>query len=82
MNRVWIEIEALDDGENQKRADQVNAMISRLHANDEDRKLMMIFEWSDHHGRYLLHMGPSGSFKVLEDNGEWFNLDYFAGVED
>ena len=78
-NRVWIEIEDINDGENQTRADKINAMISKLHHNDEDRKLQMTFGWSERHGKYILNMGPSGTFKVLEDNGEWFSLDYFAG---
>jgi hypothetical protein len=79
MNRVWIELDNNGDAvENEVRAALVNQMIAKLHHNDEDRKLQMTFQWSPHHDRYISMHGPSGSFKILDDNGEWFNLDYLA----
>ena len=82
MNRVWIEVDNTTDAENEERASLLNKMISTLHHNDEDRKLQMTFEWSKHHAKYIINLGPSGSFKVLEDNGEWFSLDYFGATPD
>ena len=65
MNKVWIEVDNTTDAENEERASLLNKMISTLHHNDEDRKLQTTFEWSAHHGKYILNLGPSGSFKVV-----------------
>ena len=79
MNKVWIEIQIGTDAENEERANLLNKMIGKLHHNEDDRKLQQTFSWSKHDQKYHLRLGPSGMYRTLEDKGEWFNLDYFAG---
>ena len=80
MNKVWIELEVGTDAENTERAELLNAMLAKCHHNDTDRKLQQILTWWKPDQRYHLKLGPSGTFESLENNGAWFNLDYFAAT--
>lgn len=73
MNRIWIELEKPRDAvHGEEICALANRALRRLSGDSRTRA----FWWSVHENRYCL--GDDGGYKVLEDNGEWFNLDYLG----
>lgn len=74
--KVWIELERTPDHAfNEHQAELANRMLARL-ADPKDLPLNAGFSWSQHENRYR-YGGPMG-YRVLTDDGEWFNLEYFG----
>ena len=74
--KVWIELERTPDHAfNERQAGLANKMLARL-ADPKHLPLSAGFRWSKHEGRYI-YGGPMG-YRVLNDDGEWFNLEYFG----
>ena len=72
-SRVWIELvkpESKEHGEEQCRL--ANNMLNRLGAKGQS------FFYSTRDNLYCLESSGGGTYTVLEDNGEWFSLDYFG----
>ncbi len=92
QDKVWVEIEPPKGfGDEaikiaQERCDKVNAMLLKLGCEPQC-KFAVNEGWlsggsyagpSWATNAYWFVTGPSGGTKSLPDNGEWFNLDYFA----
>jgi hypothetical protein len=76
MQRIWIELEKPADAADAKiKCDLVNNMIKRL-ADPADMPHLLEFRWSEHDQLY--RYGGVHGWTVLEDNGEWFNLEYLG----
>jgi len=74
-NRVWIEIEKSDDDKvNKKRAELFTKMINRLRGDDAEVKAE-VFWYKEKH-KFAYSSDHLGSCHTLDDNGEWFNLDF------
>jgi hypothetical protein len=92
QDKVWIEIEPPKGfGEEaikiaQERCDKVNAMLLKLGCEPFYRFAVNTGWLSDGHHKgpswaknaYWLMRGKNAPRLSLPDNGEWFNLDYFA----
>jgi len=73
--KIWIELERTPSAEfNQRQAELANKMLKRL--SEPGDPTNRGFNWSKHEGRYT-YGGPMG-YRVLTDDGEWFNLEYFG----
>ena len=82
QNRVWIQVELPENPvdehyfrEADERAAQFSEMLKRLGMN------YTYIEFDRKHFRYASVCRESGSFKILEDHGDWFNLEYFGRKE-
>ena len=72
-SRVWIEIdkpESKEHGEEQCRL--ANNMLKRLGARGQS------FFYDKRTEGYSLETSLDGCYTELEDNGSWFNLEYFG----
>jgi hypothetical protein len=70
-NRVWIELErSRDQNLNIQRAALATNLIQRLGSKSE-------FYWDEEKGLYGLRR-EGGEFTELNDNGQWFNLEFFG----
>ena len=76
---VWIELQKPDENYTGKEiADNANRMLKRLGVNDgkfqyNDPK----YKSSNYMGCLYIYNSDVG-ISGLEDNGRWFNLDYFG----
>jgi|TARA_R100001530_G_C4189740_1_gene121815 phosphoglucomutase len=68
--KVWIELEVDDSPE--KTAEAANRMMRRL-GFDYD-----VFWWHEKEGSFCGNQSAAGNYHVLEDNGEWFNLEWLG----
>jgi len=75
QQRVWIE---LDKPLDKQHADEIcalaNNMLTRLVGGPTSLK----FWRSEREGRYCLTTSAAGTYTVLNDNGFWFDLDFFG----
>lgn len=72
--RVWIELEVPKDEAQAKRIGELaTTMLQRLNAPE---KTDYSFWWSECEQRWCF--GGNMGYRVLADNGEWFNLEYFG----
>lgn len=73
---VWIEIKMLDTAEERDvLLLKFNKFIKRIGIYGK-------FWYADKECKYCFTYAPSGCFKVLSDNGEWFNLNYLQDPDD
>lgn len=71
MLKVWIELEKPKSPEHARElVTAANAMMAKLGCHDE------VFGIID--GRFVHNLSDNAGFIVLNDNGEWFNLEYLA----
>lgn len=75
-NRIWIELERPetvgDHATGHARAALASAMLQRLGADPKQ------VWWHEKHHRYCFVIDGAGSYTEAEDNGRWFNLDFFG----
>ena len=83
MNKVWIELEVLDENEqinhelNEARAKLASTMLEKLGYNPGKEHYQTVTWWRSK-GAYTVVLDAAGSFQLLEDKGHWFNLDYLG----
>ena len=77
QNRVWIEIERSDDdATNEKRAELFAKMINRLRGDDATANAEV--RWYKKKNRYAYTNDAFSTYHTLNDDGEWFNLDFLG----
>ena len=75
-DRVWIEIEYSDDVETcKKRAALYTNMLNRL--REPELPLSKVW-YCERKNSYCFASDETGTFLYLEDNGHWFNLEYYG----
>lgn len=68
-NRVWIEIENhANEKVNEERAKLATNLIQRLGSKST----------IDYHEGFYILRRDDGEFTKLQDNGHWFNLEFFG----
>ena len=73
---VWIELQEPDENYTGKEiADNANRMIKRL-GSERGHFQFSPIKANGCHYRYI--DGPEGGITSLQDNGKWFNLEYFG----
>lgn len=79
QNRVWIEIEpASNIEEARKICAKINAMMNKLGVDGQNGEVFAPNETTNPKTAYIHIQDSSGSFTELEDNGQWFNLNFLA----
>ena len=72
---IWVELPEPSDEDHAKAlCDQANAMLKKLGV---DYKVFAPNTFN-RHTDYIAWEGPNSGFKMLVDNGQWFNLEYLA----
>lgn len=82
---VWIELPLYEsDDECREAVEKLNRMMERMDCGIKQprQKFRFSSETDRRPKHYQLVDGPSGSFRELGDNGEWFNLDYLGREND
>ena len=73
---VWIELQEPDENyTGDEICDRANKMLKRLGGGEGYFQFSPIKQRGCHY-RYI--DGPMGGITNLEDNGRWFNLNYFG----
>jgi hypothetical protein len=76
MSKIWIELpkaETLE--ERQEICDKANKVLNKLGVDGE---VFAPNETKTQSTQYIHIQDSAGSFTALEDNGQWFNLDYLS----
>jgi|TARA_R110000823_G_scaffold219284_1_gene348259 hypothetical protein len=86
-SRVWIEIEiahinddpkkAIDHVKCEKRAELLTNMLNRLRNPEIETSDEQEISWHSKKGLYYV-FHPSLGDMPLNDNGHWFNLDFYG----
>ena len=77
--RVWIELDypaGMTNEQADKACEQATRMLRRL-VLPEQAHLAPVFFWHKDKQKYALQYSDK-TFKILEDNGDWFMLDYLG----
>jgi hypothetical protein len=79
QNRVWIQAELPEnpvDDRYYREADERAAQMTNLLRRLGMQKTRI--EFNRKYFKYSSVDTESGTFKILEDHGDWFNLEYFG----
>jgi hypothetical protein len=75
INRIWIELDKpLNPEHGSLQCELANKLLAKLRPAGTEAHSEFYFDAED---KYYTYGGDMG-YKILNDNGEWFNLDYLS----